>query len=140
MGAGSATITGNAAGFKKIRCRISPLGSGETVTINIVLSIGASNTNNRMISTLTDSIAIFDSAAQAIILGQNTKANSLPVTLASNQGNVAISATSLPLPTGASTDASLTETHATTGSTAASKSELLGGVYNTTPSFAGNRQ
>ena len=46
-------------------------------------------------------------------------------------GTVPVSAASLPLPSGASTDASVTETHGSKApGTAASKSELGGGVYN----------
>jgi hypothetical protein len=46
-------------------------------------------------------------------------------------GTVAVSAASLPLPSGAATDASVTETHGSKApGTAASKSELGGGVYN----------
>lgn len=53
-----------------------------------------------------------------------------------------ISAASLPLPTSAATDASLTETHGTKAAgTAAAKSELIGGLYNTTlPTLTNGQQ
>jgi hypothetical protein len=44
----------------------------------------------------------------AIALGQTTESNSLPVTIASNQSAIPISASSLPLPTGAATAANQT--------------------------------
>ena len=45
------------------------------------------------------------------VVGQNTMANSLPVAIASNQSAVPISASSLPLPTGAATSANQTTTN-----------------------------
>ena len=42
-----------------------------------------------------------NSPESLLVLGQNVKASSLPVTIASDQNSIDISATSLPLPTGA---------------------------------------
>ena len=46
-----------------------------------------------------------DGLSSPLLRGQQTKANSLPVTLASDQGALSITASSLPLPTGAATAA-----------------------------------
>lgn len=64
-------------------------------------------------------------------LGQATKAGSLPVTLASDQGNVAISASSLPLPTGAAT-AALQAAPGTAGSASADVLSIQG-IASMTP-------
>lgn len=85
-------------------------------------------------------------------LGQTTMAASSPVTIASNQSALAISAASLPLPTGATT---LTEQQSQTTSlqlidnvigavvagTAGTNSALIGGQFNTTlPTLTNTQQ
>lgn len=67
----------------------------------------------------------------ALALGQTTMSASIPVTFASNQSALAITAASLPLPTGAATSALQSSTQGSVGAgTAATASTLTGGVFN----------
>ena len=77
----------------------------------------------------------------AIALGQTTMSASLPVAIASNQSAIPVSAASLPLPSGAATSALQSSVQGPVSpGTAASNSQLSGGVYNSTPPTLTNGQ
>lgn len=83
-------------------------------------------------STGTSAVNVAQYGGTNTTLGLKVAAASMPVVIASDQV-VPISATTLPLPTGASTLAAQTAvTGSATGGTAATSSELSGGVFNTT--------
>lgn len=74
-----------------------------------LLPINVDSSGNLIVAPLTSSSVIKaqlqDNNGAAVVLGQTTMSLSLPVTIASNQSALAISAASLPLPAGASTSA-----------------------------------
>ena len=79
------------------------------------------------------SVNIHDSAGSNITNGQQTMANSVPVVIASNQTAVPVSAASLPLPSGAATEATLSTlngkvTACNTGAVVVSSSALPTGA------------
>lgn len=82
----------------------SPWVVSGTVTANLGTIDGAATAANQ--ATEIASLASIDAGIPAA-LGQTTMAASMPVVIASNQTAVPISAASLPLPTGAATEATL---------------------------------
>lgn len=74
----------------------------DTYIINFPATFGSTQSSTPWV----DNIAQF--GGSAVTIGQNVRAQSLPVTMASDQPAIAISAASLPLPTGAATSANQT--------------------------------
>ena len=77
------------------------------------------------------------SGIDASLDGQKTMAASFPVVIASDQSAIPVTATTLPLPTGAATD---DPEGSVTGGTAGTKSYLSGAVYSSTPPTLTNGQ
>lgn len=78
-----------------------------------------------------------DASGTAINLGQTTMSASVPVVIASNQSTLPISAASLPLPTGAATEATLAKLPLAQGSATTSQSGILaqGAVTTAAPTY-----
>lgn len=77
------------------------------------------------------------SGIDASLDGQKTMAASFPVVIASDQSAIPVTATTLPLPTGAATD---DPEGSVTGGAAGTKSYLSGAVYSSTPPTLTNGQ
>lgn len=77
------------------------------------------------------------SGIDAALDGQKTMAASFPVVIASDQSAIPVTATTLPLPTGAATD---DPEGSVTGGAAGTKSYLSGAVYSSTPPTLTNGQ
>lgn len=99
--------TGNAS-LASIDGKITAVNTGAVVVSSSALPSGAATSANQStaITQLNAINANTDNLPTA--LGQTTMAASLPVAIASNQSAVPISAASLPLPTGAATEANQT--------------------------------
>lgn len=99
----------NVVGISTLRFEMTSYTSG-TADLAVLISSSVSVLQG-ITSTVTVSGAVMalDSGGHPFILGQTSMAQSLPVTLASNQPAISISAGSLPLPTGAATSALQTQ-------------------------------
>lgn len=82
-------------------------------------------------------VKLSDATGNNVTLGQKAMASSLPVVIASDQSTLAISAASLPLPTGAATEATLAKLPLAQGSTTSGQSGVLeqGAVTTSAPTY-----
>ena len=96
----STEIAGKTSGGLLIPVLVSNTG-----VVAVDISSGIANPLPVTDAAAEASLASIDSKMHA--LGQNTMANSMPVVIASNQTAVPVSAASLPLPSGAATQATL---------------------------------
>src|SRR6267142_278744 len=102
-----------------------PSGTQPISAVSLPLPAGASTE-----ATLATRLADATLTARLNVLGQNTMANSAPVVIASDQSAIPISAASLPLPTGAATEATLATRLADATFTARVPAALVGGRFD----------
>lgn len=108
---------------------VSGTVSVNNITGTVSLPTGAATAANQ--ATEIASLASIDAGIPAA-LGQTTMSASMPVVIASNQSAVPISAASLPLPTGAATEATLASLLGKNTSPTATLANVAGATSSTT--------
>lgn len=121
----SAAQIGNATGAADFNA-----GATGAQTLRVVANQGAANA-----TPWNENIAQF--GGSSVTLGQKVMASSMPVTIASDQSAIPITAASLPLPTGAATEATLAKLPLAQGSTTSGQSGPLvqGAVTTAAPAY-----
>lgn len=120
--------------LSSLNSKVTAVNTGAVVVSSSALPTGAATSANQ--STIISTLVSIDNGIPSG-LGQTTMVNSMSVAIASDQSTIPVSVASVPLPTGAATEATLAKLPLTQGSTTSGQSGVLeqGAVTTTAPSY-----